>query len=130
RQVFRNFRNDDRADSTGISVRLDHHSRPLLAALTGGVRESDQDYVAPFHGFSGRSSYSSQSSCLTLSQARASSSSLVQGLSSYSSSLRRSYSSTRSRTKISLVRGFTTRGRVASACSNACTCCSVSSIMI
>src|SRR5207302_8163210 len=74
-----------------------------------------------------RSSYSSQFSCLTLSQARVCSSSLVQGLSSCSS-LRRSYSSTRSKTKVSLVRGFTTRGGVDSGSSKACTCCSVSSI--
>src|SRR5207237_5956159 len=89
RQVFRNFRNDDRANGARIGVRLDHHGRPLFAALAGGVREANENHVTPFHGFSGRSSYSSQSSCLTLSQATACSSSLVQGLSSYSS-LRRS----------------------------------------
>src|SRR5207249_3837629 len=114
-------------DGAGIGVRLDDHGRPLLAALAGGVREANENHVAPFHGFSGKSSYSSQSSCLTLSQARACSSSLVQGLSSYSS-LRRSYSSTRSKTKVSLVRGFTMRGGVDSGCSRVCACCSLSSI--
>src|SRR5207249_10647267 len=114
-------------NGAGIGIRLDHHGRPLLATLAGGVREANENHVAPFHGFSGKSSYSSQSSRLTVSQARACSSSLVQGLSSYSR-LRRSYSSTRSKTKVSLVRGFTTRGGVDSGCSKACTCCSVSSI--
>src|SRR5437870_3971894 len=125
--VFRDFRNDDHANGAGIGARLDHHGRPLLAALARGMREANEKHVAPFHGFSGKSSYSSQSSCLTVSQARACSSSLVQELSSYSS-LRRSYSSTRSKTKVSLVRGFTTRGGVDSGSSRACTCCSVSSI--
>jgi len=58
-------------NGAGVGVRLHHHRRPLLTALTGGVRKTDKNDVAPFHGFSGRSSYSSQSSCLTLSQARA-----------------------------------------------------------
>src|SRR5439155_15191163 len=113
----------------GIRVRLDHHGRSLLAALAGGVWKADKDHVAPFHGFSGRSSYSSQSSCLSLSQARACNSSLVHGLSSYSS-LRRSYSSTRSKTKVSFVRGLTTRGGLASEASIAPICSSVSSIMV
>src|SRR5947199_10600516 len=93
------------------------------------MREADQDNVASVHDFSGASSYSSQPLCSPVSQASAWSSSRVQGLSSYSCSFRRSYSSTRSKTNVSFVRGFTTRGGVASGFSNACICCSVSSIM-
>jgi hypothetical protein len=39
--------------------------------LAGGVRKTDKDHVAPFHGFSGGSSYASWSSCLIRSQASA-----------------------------------------------------------
>jgi hypothetical protein len=71
RQILRNFRHDHNADSPYISVRLDYHGKPLFAALTGRVRKTNKGKIASLHGFSGRSSYSSQSSCLTLSQARA-----------------------------------------------------------
>src|SRR5207247_2430166 len=132
RQVLSDLSDDDCTDGSGIDISLHEDGGPLLPPDAGRVRKPDEDHVAPAHDYSGMSSYTSISShpaCLPASQARACNSSLVHGLSSYSCSLRRSYSSTRSRTNVSLVRGFTMRGGLASGCSRACACCSVNSII-
>src|SRR5438094_686475 len=83
RQVLRHLGDDDRADSARVGVRLNDHGRTYFAALAGPVREADQDHVTPFPDFPGTSSYSSVSShpvSLPAAQARAWSSSRVQGL--------------------------------------------------
>jgi hypothetical protein len=91
-QVAGDLGHQERTDDPGVSVRLHHDGGPPLAPKTGRVGKADEDHVAPAHGFSGRRSYSSMSSQpipLPVSQARASSSSRVHGLSSYSFAVRR-----------------------------------------
>ena len=58
-------------ECAGVGVSLNNNGRSLLAALAGWMREADEDDITTLHGFSGRSSYSSQSSRLIRSQASA-----------------------------------------------------------
>jgi len=74
RQILRDLGDDERADRPRVCVGLHNNGWPLFPAQSRRVREAHQDHIAPIHGFSGASSYSSMFShpmCLPASQASA-----------------------------------------------------------